>query len=151
MTDHVEVSRTIIASPQQLYELVSDLPRMREWSPETTGGSWIKGATGPAVGARFKGVNSTGGKPWTTTSIVDVADPGKEFTFRVVVGPVKVARWSYRFAAVDGTTTVTETWDDQRPSLIRRLKGPARVTDRATHNRAGMVATLDKLAASVER
>ena len=54
MAHHVEVTKVIAATPERVYELVSDLPRMGEWSPENTGGSWIKGATGPAVGAKFK-------------------------------------------------------------------------------------------------
>ncbi|HAS09465.1 MAG TPA: SRPBCC family protein, partial [Acidimicrobiaceae bacterium] len=51
----VSVSREIAAPPQRVWELISDITRMGEWSPETTGGKWLKGATGPAVGARFRG------------------------------------------------------------------------------------------------
>ena len=49
MAHHVEVTKVIAAAPERVYELVSDLPRMGEWSPENTGGTWIKGAKGPAV------------------------------------------------------------------------------------------------------
>jgi Polyketide cyclase / dehydrase and lipid transport len=37
----VEASRHFDASPEVLYEMVSDLPRMGEWSPENTGGRWV--------------------------------------------------------------------------------------------------------------
>ena len=65
---------TVRATPQEAYALVSDLPRMGELSPENTGGRWLKGATGPAVGARFKGTNRNGVRRWSTTATVEVAD-----------------------------------------------------------------------------
>jgi uncharacterized protein YndB with AHSA1/START domain len=51
----VSVTKDISASPESIWALVTDLPRMGEWSPENRGGEWLKGATGPSVGARFKG------------------------------------------------------------------------------------------------
>src|SRR5262245_24510498 len=120
---------------------------MGEHAPEKTGGMWIKGATGPTVGARFRGTNSNGDRHWATTAIVERADRGKAFTFRVVVGPVKVARWSYTFEAVEGGTDVTETWDDMRGRLAKKVGAlSSGVTDRETHNRETMEATLRNLA-----
>lgn len=147
----IEVSRTIAATPEALYDMVSDLPRMGEWSPENTGGRWVKGATGATVGARFQGANKNDKRSWTTTCIVDEADPGKAFAFRVVVGPIKIARWGYRFDAIDGGTKVTETWDDQRGWLARKAGGSASgVHDRLAFNRSSMETTLESLARSVE-
>lgn len=60
-------SRDIAAPAEKLWSLVSDLPRMGEWSPENAGGKWVKGATGPALGARFKGNNKNGVRRWSTT------------------------------------------------------------------------------------
>jgi hypothetical protein len=37
---HREASLDIHASPEAVYDLVSDLPRMGEWSPENIGGEW---------------------------------------------------------------------------------------------------------------
>ena len=41
-----EVSERIDAPAERVYDLVTDLPRMGEWSPENTGGKWLDGATG---------------------------------------------------------------------------------------------------------
>jgi hypothetical protein len=143
----IEVSRVIAAPAELLYDIVSDLPNMGELSPENTGGVWVKGATGPAVGARFRGTNSNEKKHWATTVIIDEADRGQAFTFRVVVGPVKVARWGYRFEQVAGGTKVTETWDDMRNSLSKKAGSMASgVNDRPTHNREAMEVTLVNLA-----
>ena len=150
MQHQVEVSRVIAASPQRLYELVSDLPQMARWSPENTGGAWVKGATGPAVGARFKGTNRKGSMKWSTVATVITAEPGVEFAFDVAASGMKVARWGYRFEAVDGGTKVTEYWDDHRNAVMAKITGMAlKVPDRVSHNTAGMEHTLERLAASL--
>jgi len=41
---------TIDAAPEQVWELVTDVTRMGEWSPENTGARWIGGATGGWAG-----------------------------------------------------------------------------------------------------
>src|SRR5262249_3904138 len=43
---HREASIEIQASPEAIYDLVSDLPRMGEWSPENIGGEWQGGGRG---------------------------------------------------------------------------------------------------------
>lgn len=57
MTYNVAVVREVSASPEKVWSLVTDLPRMGEWSPENLGGEWLDGATGAAVGAKFRGNN----------------------------------------------------------------------------------------------
>lgn len=44
----VTVTREIAAPPEQVWDLVSDMTRMGEWSPEAPGGKWLGGASGPA-------------------------------------------------------------------------------------------------------
>jgi Polyketide cyclase / dehydrase and lipid transport len=43
---HREASIEIHASPEAVYDLISDLPRMGEWSPENIGGEWQGGGSG---------------------------------------------------------------------------------------------------------
>jgi hypothetical protein len=43
------------ASPDRVWELVSDVTRVGEFSPETFEAEWLGGASGPEVGARFRG------------------------------------------------------------------------------------------------
>ena len=47
----VEVSETIAAPPRAVYNLVTDVPRMGEWSPETASCRWLDGATGARPGS----------------------------------------------------------------------------------------------------
>jgi hypothetical protein len=147
MTDEISVERVIAATPDELWTRVSDIERMGDISPESTGGKWLGGATGPAVGARFKGENRRGKKSWSTTAKVVTAEPGREFAFDVNAGPFKVARWCYRFEAADGGCRVVETWTDQRGWVANRLGKPVSgVADRASHNRESMETTLARLA-----
>ncbi len=149
--DEVTVARVIAASPDVLYERVSNIERMGDISPESVGGTWVKGATGPAVGAKFKGNNVNGKKKWSTDATVVECEPGRAFVFEVSAGPFKIARWAYRLEAVDGGCRVTETWTDQRGGIAKLLGKPVSgVADRASHNRASMEATLERLAALTE-
>jgi len=99
----------IAADPAAVYALVSDLPSMGSWSPESFGGSWMNEGSGE-VGDWFEGHNRSGEREWTRESQVAVADPGAEFTF--VVGGVEAncTWWSYELAPSELGTTLTEKW-----------------------------------------
>ena len=106
----------IDASPDAVYALVSDITRYGEWSPENLGGEWLDGATGPAVGAKFKGRNKRKA-PWTTKCTVTVADPGREFSFEV--GKAPDTRWGYKLApGASGGTDVTEYFEILKEPMI---------------------------------
>lgn len=151
MGDSIEVSRDVGASAGTVWEMVADITRMGEWSPETVGAKWSKGATGPAPGASFRGTNRAGKKSWSTTATVVDADPGRRFSFRVVFGPFKVAEWAYDFEPTATGCRVTESWHDQRVGFFKPIaRMGTGVADRAARNRATMETTLERLAAAAE-
>jgi len=138
-----QATTTIAAPPEKVWHLVSDLPRMGEWSPENTGGRWIGGSSGPTVGAKFRGSNKKGLRRWSTTCVVTAADEGKRFSFDVTYGPLAISTWDYTFTDTGNGTTVTEEWTDRRPTWMKVASGPVMgVMDRAAHNRRGMEETL---------
>ncbi|MDP1819058.1 MAG: SRPBCC family protein [Acidimicrobiales bacterium] len=141
-----EVALRIAATPERLYELVADVAGMGRLSPECTGGQWLDGATGPAVGARFKGRNKRGIARWSTTNTVVAAEPGKAFAFETKQSGM---RWSYRFDPDGDGTIVTErreAWRD-RPLLAKVFSKVALggVEEHDDEMRAGMRATLERL------
>jgi hypothetical protein len=147
----IEVTETVNADPAEVYRLLSDLPRMGEWSPENTGGKWLGGATGPGVGARFRGTNRAGWRFWTTTVTVRSAEPGQRFAFDVDTFGVPVATWEYDLSERDGGCSVTERWTDRRPAWMRMASVPVTgVRDRGEHNRRNMQETLRNLKAAAE-
>jgi hypothetical protein len=98
----------VVACPADtLYDMISDVTRMGEWSPVCTACWWDEG-DGPKEGAWFTGRNVTPDRTWETRSQVAVAKPGQEFAF--VVGGDR-ARWGYTFEPVDGGTRLTESWE----------------------------------------
>lgn len=148
----VEVSVRIAAPPGLVYSLVADLARMHEWSPETTGVEWLDGATGPVVGARFRGANRNGRRSWSTVCTIVALEPPREIAWQVSAYGLRVSRWSYRVEpSGDGGSILTESSDDERAALLR-LAAPAAtgVSDRAEHNRRTMTETLARIKAAAE-
>jgi uncharacterized protein YndB with AHSA1/START domain len=152
MTDAVEVTTTIAAPPQTVYALIADLTRMGEWSPETTGVTWLGGATEPRLGARFRGANRNGLRRWSTICTVVAAEPGRELAWESSLFGRPVALWRYTFEPDgNGGTKVTETSEDQRRAVFRALGGVASgVSDRKTHNVESMRVTLERLKGAAE-
>lgn len=102
-------SITVEASPETLYDLVSDIARTGEWSPVCTACWWDDEAKAAEVGAWFTGRNELPNRTWETRSQVVVAESGREFAW--IVGGSFV-RWGFKFAATEpGTTVLTESWE----------------------------------------
>lgn len=153
VADQTDVSIRVDASPEDVYRLVADLPRMGEWSPECYRCQWQGDMQVARPGARFKGFNKRGFRRWTTKGTVVTAEPGKELSFDIrSVGNLPVARWTYRITPEsEGGCTVTEVWEDRRGGLMKVLGQVATgVSDRKEHNKAGMQATLQRIKAEAE-
>jgi uncharacterized protein YndB with AHSA1/START domain len=147
----VEVRRTIAADPQDVYDLVADVTRMGEWSPESTGGEWLTGEPG-TVGSTFRGDNRRPWVKWSTICTVTVADPGRRFAFSVEAAGRPVAAWEYEIAPRDGGCDVTERAVDQR-GLFYKVTSvvTSGLRGRSARNRWTMERTLDALARAAER
>jgi len=153
--DRDEVDTTIAAPPEVVYELVADVTRTPEFSPEVVSCRWLDGASGPAVGARFEAVNTTrAGKQWKNRPVVTVAEPGRVFAFARTEPLAGTVGWRYRFEPVDGGTRVIESYEVQRPItrlgwfVIERVFGAGIRRDEL---RAGMRTTLERLRAVAEQ
>jgi uncharacterized protein YndB with AHSA1/START domain len=139
------------APPERIWELLSDVTKIGRYSPETFEAEWLDGATGPAVGARFRGhVKRNGRGPvyWTTCTVT-ASVPGKEFAFGVGSAARPLNVWRYVLEPAGATTQVTESFELARTPLLRlywALCGWAR----GRTNRNGMRTTLERIKAEVE-
>jgi hypothetical protein len=97
----------IAASPEAVYDLVSDVTRTGEWSPVCKECWWEDGGTG-AVGDVFTGRNVLPDRTWETRCTVIAAERGREFGW--LVGDAYV-RWVYSMEPVAEGTRLTEAWD----------------------------------------
>jgi len=151
MTDRLEISRDIAASPDAVYAAISDVTRMGEWSEECHSCEWHDGFDGPAVGAVFDGHNRNGENEWTSQGKVIDADPGRAFAFECSMFDFHYATWGYRIEPTDSGCRVTEWSEDLRPeSVLEMSKQMSGVDDRAERNRQTMSGTLERLATALE-
>jgi hypothetical protein len=149
---HDSVTVHMNAAPEKVWDLLSDVTRIGELSPETFEGEWTGGATGPAAGARFRGhVKRNGRGPvyWTACTVTE-SELGRVFAFDVL-GPGQrvVNSWRYDLAAADGGTDVTESFQlasNPLTKLYWAIAGRARNRT----NVEGMRATLERAKAIVE-
>jgi uncharacterized protein YndB with AHSA1/START domain len=146
VTEHIE------APPAAVWQLVSDVTQTHRYSEETFEAEWLDGATGPAVGVRFRGHvkrNGRGPTYWTVCRIT-ACEPGEEFGFEVLAGRSVVNTWHYRFAPAGNGTDVTESFR-LPPSLGTRVYWALAGWARGRTNRANMRTTLRRVKAVVER
>ena len=148
---HDAVTVHMNASPEAVWALVSDITRTGEFSPETFEAEWLGGATGPAVGAQFRGHvnrNNKGLKYWTLCQVTS-CDPGRAFAFEVLTGGKALNTWSYALAPAGDGTDVTESFR-LTPTLPIRIYWFLLGWSRGKTNREGMRTTLNRIKAVVE-
>lgn len=148
MSKHGSARTHIAATPEKLYALITDVTRMGEWSPETVKAEWVDGATGPAPGARFKGTNKMGFIRWSTTPTVEVAEPGREFTFATGKPEKPATRWSYTLVPAGDGTDVTESWEEV--NTVPVIGGLITPGFRVKQLNAGCAKTLARIKAAAE-
>jgi Polyketide cyclase / dehydrase and lipid transport len=146
------VSLHIDAPPDKVWGLVSDITNMGEFSPEVIEAEWTDGATGPAVGARYRGHvrrNESWPVYWTTCKITACL-PGQVFEFAVMMGDRTVNTWRYEFRAADsGGTDVTESFD-LGDSVVFKIWRPLGGILRERRNQRDMLRTLERVRARAE-
>lgn len=116
----------IDAPAEHLYDMVADMPRMGEWSPECRRVEWAGGSAGPQPDARFVGHNRGGPfglMRWSRHGRVLTADRAREFAFVTEEGGRESTVWRYRFEPVNGGTRVTESYE------VRWIPTWARILD----------------------
>ena len=148
---HDSVTVHMAAPPERIWELVSDVTKIGKYSPETFEAEWVDGATGPAVGAKFRGHVKRNQKfpiYWTSCTVI-ASEPGREFGFGVGSADKPLNIWRYRLEPSGDGTDVTESFElaDILPLRVYwALFGWAR----GRTNRNGMRATLERVKAEVE-
>jgi uncharacterized membrane protein len=129
---------------EELYDLVSDVTRVGEWSPVCKACWWDPGES-PRVGARFTGRNELPERTWETRSRVVAAERGREFAWEVGDSFV---RWGYTLEALGpARTRLTEHWEFL-PAGIASFRerfgseAEAQIADRTNKAKTGIPETL---------
>ncbi|HTR71629.1 MAG TPA: SRPBCC family protein [Mycobacteriales bacterium] len=143
----------IDAPPERVWDLISDITRMGEYSPEVVEAEWLDGAEGPSVGARYRGhVKRNERWPvlyWTTCEITE-CQRGEVFEFAVVMGGRSVNVWRYEFRGTDdGGTAATESFD-LGDNILTKVWYPLGGFLRQRRNERDMRRTLERVKAVAE-
>lgn len=146
------VSVIVNAPPSIVYDHISDVERMPEWSPEVVRCRWLGDASAAEPGARFRGWSRKGWHRWSTVSTVVIADRPTAFAFQVQFLGLAVATWSYRCESTGtGSTAVTEAVVDERGLILRRVSPLITgSSDRGARNDETMHVTLERVCAAAE-
>jgi hypothetical protein len=146
----LEESIDVEATPERVWSLVTDLPRMARWSPQVVR-TVVRGDGPVRLGTRALNLNRKGLLMWPTRSKVVRFEPHRDFAIRIKDNHTV---WSFaleptaggtrlvqRREAPDGTSAISDT-------LVRRVLGGQ--ADFQAELRKGMRRTLRGIKADAE-
>jgi hypothetical protein len=140
------------APAPKIWAVLADVTRIGEFSPETFEAQWLDGATGPSLGARFRGhVKRNGRGPvyWTSCTVI-ACEAGREFAFAIgAPGKRPLNTWRYQLQPEPSGTSVTESFQ-LSATLPLRLYWLFAGRWRMRTNLDGMRVTLERVKAVVE-
>ena len=146
-----EVSLHIKASPAEVWDLVSDITRIGEFSPETFEARWRHGYDHAEVGAKFKGHvkrNGVGPTYWSPCTVTR-CEPERHFEFTVGTDTTSLNNWGYQLQAQNDGTLVTEYFRLET-SIPMRVYWTLLGALRRRTNERGMRTTLERMKAVLE-
>ncbi len=143
----LEESIEIAAPPAQVWSLVTNLRKMKDWSPQVAR-SFVRGGT-VGKGTKFLNINRRGLLHWPTQAMVVRYEPHTDFAFRI---KENYTIWSFALEpTADGDTRVTqrrETPEGISSLSLRMIKvvlgGVPEFTDELA---VGMRETLERIKA----
>jgi uncharacterized protein YndB with AHSA1/START domain len=144
----VTASVEIAASPESVWEVVSDVSRMSEWSPECRR-IVVLGSPRQGVGTRMLGLNRRGWALWPTTSTVVRFEPGRAVAWKTRESG---ATWTYELSPTSSGTSLTGRRDLPSFRIGTKLLAPV-IGGAQGHDRElaeGIRITLERIKATVE-
>jgi uncharacterized protein YndB with AHSA1/START domain len=145
----IRASVEIDAPPARVWDVVGDVTRMPEWSPELRRLRVL--GRGPArVGSTLLGLNRRGWAVWPTTSTIMRLEPNRAVAWRTRESG---ATWTYELEAVEDGTRLTGRRDLAAFTLGTTVLGPV-IGGAAGHDQelsAGIETTLGRIKEAVEQ
>ncbi len=109
---------TIDASVDDVWNVISDVTRVGEWSGECRQCEWVGDSVKAVPGARFRGSNRRGWMRWARLNEIDVADAPSELAWHTVFDATHrdSTEWRLRLRATPDGTEVTQSFQILRLS-----------------------------------
>lgn len=145
----ISASVELAAPPETVWEVVSDVSRMSDWSPECRR-IVVLGSPKQGVGTKFIGLNRRGWAVWPTTSEVVRFEPGKAVAWKTRESG---ATWSYEIAPTASGTSLTGRRELPSYTIGTKLMAPL-IGGAGGHDQElaeGIRTTLERIKAAVEK
>jgi len=145
----ISASVELAAAPETVWEVVSDVSRMSDWSPECRK-IVVLGSPKQGVGTKFIGLNRRGWAVWPTTSKVVRFEPGKAVAWKTRESG---ATWSYEIAPTGSGTSLTGRRELPSYTIGTKLMAPL-IGGAGGHDQElaeGIRTTLERIKAAVEK
>jgi hypothetical protein len=119
------VEVVVAATVPLVWDVISDVTRIGEWSHECHAARWLGDADRAAPGVRFRGRNRAGWARWSRTCEFVAVDPPSQIVWRTVPTPLfpDSTQWRIQLEPTsDGRTRITQSFTVLRaPWLLDRL------------------------------
>lgn len=136
-------------APEEVWSVLTDLGRMREWSPETLAMLPLKRG-GLRVGQWYLGVNRRKAFVWPTRNVLAVLEPGRVLAWDTTSSG---ARWIWELEPVDAGTRVVHRRPVPRDvTRLSKLVAPLLLGGSESHAdelEAGMATTVRRLGEAI--
>ncbi|HEY7269731.1 MAG TPA: SRPBCC family protein [Dehalococcoidia bacterium] len=113
-----EAKTDIKASPQQVFDYVSDMTKHGEWGAYGLEVTQTSGS-GPGMGATYASTAKNFGTQ-REQQTVTAFDPGRRFAFQSK-GALGLAEHAFDLSGSDGSTSVTKSMELVQPSFLARV------------------------------
>lgn len=147
--NEISASIDIDAPPNEVWDVVSDLKRMGEWSPQCRK-MFILGRE-VKKGTRTLNINHAGKLHWPTNAKVIEFEPNKKIAFRIVENRTV---WTYELEPTATGTTLTESRKAPNgvsvPSNFATERGLGGIEKFEASLERGIIKTLARIKAEVE-
>lgn len=112
MRRQCQASIVIAAPTGAVWDVVSDVTRVGEWSGECRRCEWVGGTAVAAPGQRFRGTNRRGAMRWARLNEIDVADAPDELVWHTVFTWLRrdSTEWRICLRSIPEGTEVTESF-----------------------------------------
>ena len=142
-------TETVTRAPAEaVWQIISDVTRVGEWSHECCGAHLLGGAPAAAPGVRFRGRNRSGSWRWSRSCVFTVVEPPRALVWRTdgLLGRGDRTEWRLDLEPVAGGTRIVQTYQvlHVAPGLDRVYW---RLVKAHRDRRAALAEDLDRLAA----
>ncbi len=145
--DTSEAVIEIDAPLDSVFDLVCDLTRMGEWSPECYLVTWDEGYDHATIGATFTGFNRVKEYEWQAPGEVTDFTKNRVFEFQVPRDSLIPTTWRFEFESKNGKTVLRETF---HAPMLNVQGSPSNFRGRFDMLHSGIVATVASIKAAAE-